>query len=79
MNNRFRELLEEEKLKAKYKLKVITKDGFEYDKIAFTSITDFKYFLDSNHYDKITCYSDDRIIVMNKETDEIVFDTDKGD
>ena len=75
----FETIIQEENLKPKYKMNVITKDGINYEELYFTSLTDFKYFLDSIHYDRITNRTDDRIIVVNIKTDEIVFDSDKGD
>jgi hypothetical protein len=86
--NRFEQLLEEENLKPKYEMRVIhipnkgknaSDDDIIHSEIQFTSLTDFNLFLLSDHYDNIDKYDDDRIIVVNLETDEIVFDTDRDD
>lgn len=86
--NRFEQLLEEENLKPKYEMRVIhnpnkgknaSDDDIIHSELKFTSLTDFNLFLLSEHYDKIDNNTDDRIIVVNLETDEIVFDTDKDD
>ena len=86
--NRFEQLLEEENLKPKYEMRVIhipnkgknaSDDDIIHSQLQFTSLTDFNFFLLSEHYDKIVKSTDDRIIVVNLETDEIVFDTDRDD
>lgn len=86
--NRFEQLLEEENLKPKYEMRVIhipnkgknaSDDDIIHSELQFTSLTDFNLFLLSYHYDKIVKSTDDRIIVVNLETDEIVFDTDRDD
>jgi len=86
--NRFEQLLEEENLKPKYEMRVIhipnkgknaSDDDIIHSELQFTSLTDFNFFLLSDHYDKIVNSTDDRIIVVNLETDEIVFDTDRDD
>jgi hypothetical protein len=86
--NRFEQLLEEENLKPKYEMRVIhtpnkgknaSDDDIIHSELKFTSLTDFNLFLLSDHYDNIDNSTDDRIIVVNLETDEIVFDTDKDD
>jgi hypothetical protein len=86
--NRFEQLLEEENLKPKYEMRVIhtpnkgknaSDDDIIHSELKFTSLTDFNLFLLSDHYDKIINTTNDRIIVVNLETDEIVFDTDKDD
>ena len=85
--SRFEQLLEEENLKPKYEMRVIhipnkgknASDDIIHSELKFTSLTDFNLFLLSDHYDKIVKSTDDRIIVVNLETDEIVFDTDKDD
>ena len=77
-----------ENLKPKYEMKIIHipnkgknvfDDDISYGELQFTSLTDFKFFLLSDHYDNIVNKTDDRIIVVNLETDEIIFDTDKDD
>ncbi len=91
--SRFEQLLKEENLvygnqKPNYEMRVIHipnkgKNAFGDDiihsELQFTSLTDFNFFLLSDHYDKIVNSTDDRIIVVNLETDEIVFDTDRDD
>jgi hypothetical protein len=86
--NRFEQLLEEENLKPKYEMRVIhipnkgknaSDDDIIHSELQFTSLTDFNFFLLSDHYDKIVNSTEDRIIVVNLETDEIVFDTDRDD
>jgi hypothetical protein len=91
--SRFNQLLLEEILvygnqKPNYEMRVIhipnkgknaSDDDIIHSELQFTSLTDFKFFLLSDHYDNIDKYDDDRIIVVNLETDEIVFDTDKDD
>lgn len=86
--NRFEQLLEEENLKPKYEMRVVhipnkgknaSDDDIIHSELKFTSLTDFNLFLLSDHYDNIDNSTDDRIIVVNLETDEIVFDTDKDD
>jgi len=86
--NRFEQLLEEENLKPKYEMRVIhtpnkgknvSDDDIIHSELKFTSLTDFNLFLLSDHYDNIDNSTDDRIIVVNLETDEIVFDTDRDD
>jgi hypothetical protein len=86
--SRFEQLLEEENLKPKYEMRVIhipnkgknaSDDDIIHSELQFTSLTDFNLFLLSDHYDNIDKYDDDRIIVVNLETDEIVFDTDRDD
>lgn len=85
---RYEEILKEENLGAKYQMKVIgflnkSKSGFgdemEYDELYFTSLTDFNFFLLSDHYGKITKYNDDRIIVTDLKSNEIVFDSANED
>lgn len=85
---KFEQLLEEENLKPKYEMRVIhipnkgknaSDDDIIHSELKFTSLTDFNLFLLSDHYDNIDNSTDDRIIVVNLETDEIVFDTDKDD
>jgi len=90
---RFEQLLLEENLvynnqKPKYEMRVIhapnkgknaSDDDIIHSELQFTSLTDFNFFLLSDHYDNIDKYDDDRIIVVNLETDEIVFDTDRDD
>jgi hypothetical protein len=85
---KFEQLLLEENLKPKYEMRVIhipnkgknaSDDDIIHSELKFTSLTDFNFFLLSDHYDNIDKYDDDRIIVVNLETDEIVFDTDRDD
>jgi hypothetical protein len=59
--------------------KNVSDDDIIHSELKFTSLTDFNLFLLSDHYDNIVKSTDDRIIVVNLETDEIVFDTDKDD
>lgn len=89
----FEKLLLEENLiycnqQPKYEMRVIhtpnkgknaSDDDIIHSELQFTSLTDFNFFLLSDHYDNIDKYDDDRIIVVNLETDEIVFDTDRDD
>lgn len=78
--NRFEELLKEENLKPKYKLSVIEpKTGLKFENLEFTSLTDFNFFLLSDHYDKIVHATDDEIQVVNLETNEIVFSSKADD
>lgn len=85
---RYEEILKEENLAAKYQMTVIHipnkgknyfVDEIEYDELYFTSLTDFNFFLLSDHYDKITRCTDDQIIVTDLKTNEIVFDSAKDD
>ena len=85
---KFEQLLLEENLKPKYEMRVIhtpnkgknaSDDDIIHSELQFTSLTDFNFFLLSDHYDNGYQYDDDRIIVVNLETDEIVFDTDRDD
>jgi hypothetical protein len=90
--SKYEQLLKEENLvygnqKANYEMRVIhipnkgknSSDDIIHSELQFTSLTDFNFFLLSDHYDKIVKSTDDRIIVVNLETDEIVFDTDRDD
>lgn len=76
---KFLEITEQEDLQPKYEMRVINSKNKIYDDIKFTSLTDFNLFLLSVHYDRITDRTDNKIIVVNLETNEIVFDssTDK--
>jgi hypothetical protein len=85
---RFEQLLLEEKLTPKYEMRVIhipnkgknaSDDDIIHSELQFTSLTDFNFFLLSDRYDNIVNKTDDRIIVVNLETDEIVFDNDRDD
>jgi hypothetical protein len=76
---RFEELLKEESLMPQYEMRVIDRSNQIYDDLLFTSLTDFYYFLHSDHYDKIVHYSDDEIQVVNLETNEIVFSSKADD
>jgi hypothetical protein len=85
---KYEEILLKENLKPKYEMRVIhipnkgknaSDDDIIHSELKFTSLTDFNFFLLSDHYDKIVNSTDDRIIVVNLETDEIVFDTDRDD
>lgn len=77
--SRFEELLKEENLIPKYEMRVIDRYNQIYDDLFFTSLTDFHYFLNSDHYNKVVNRTDDRIVVVDLETDEVVFNTEKGD
>lgn len=78
--NKYEEILKKENLKPKYEMKVITiyQDSIIiHSKLEFTSLTDFHFFLLSDHYDKIVTSTDDRIIVVNLETDETFSNLEK--
>ncbi len=86
--SKFEKLLEEENLiynnqKPKYEMRLVHTTSLgtnvTYSELQFTSLTNFHFFLLSDHYGNLINRSDDRIIVVNLETDEIVFDTDKED
>lgn len=74
-SSKFLEITEQEDLKPKYEMRVINSKNQIYDDIKFTSLTDFHLFLLSVHYDRIIDRADDKIIVVNLETNEIIFDS----
>jgi hypothetical protein len=78
-SRKFSEIIEQEDLQPKYEMRVLNSKNQIFNDIKFTSLTDFNLFLLSVHYDRITDSTDDKIIVVNLETNEIVFNNSSED